>query len=60
MFAELRVFATVNTQDTSFVHTRLFSLFALSAASSPAQLSFAHTHPDTLADNQMVKHLDLQ
>src|SRR5216684_1427195 len=52
--------ARVNTQYTSFVHTRLFSLFALSAASSPAQLSFTHTHPRALTDDQMVKHLDLQ
>src|SRR6266699_1739427 len=27
---------------------------------SPAQLSFAHTHPRPLADNQVVEQFDLQ
>src|SRR5947209_11650529 len=37
------------------------SFISISSLSlSPAQLSFTHTHPHSLADNQMVEQLDLQ
>ena len=46
--------AGVDAQDEAFVAFHLFSPL------SPAQLSFTHTYPRPLADNQVVEQFDLQ